>query len=137
MIKMDKRDLNTIKAPVESNQIVDFISDLNKATDLQLSIQKTENEIDRLMNKVNNKIDKMVYACITVDELTDLCKSLGFDVSGKRWGMEKAYKNSMGGDTDYEKTEWSDILFHTTLDIRSFVGKKAKEKWRDDHNYKR
>jgi hypothetical protein len=134
---MNKRDLNTIKAPVESNQLVDFITDLNKATDLQKSIQTTENEIDRLMNKVNNKIDKMVYACSSVDELVDLCKSIGLDISGKRGGMDEAYRNSMGGDTDYEKTEWSDILFHTSLDVRSFVGKKAKEKWRDDHNYKR
>jgi len=113
--------------------LVELIADLNKVSDLQWEIQGTENKIDKLINRVNDKIDKAVYDCSTVEELQQLCKSIGLDKEGYRWGWEEAYKNSFGGDTDYEKTEWSDIKFHTVMDLRSFIGKKAREKWRSDH----
>ena len=114
-------------------QLDELITDLNKATDLQRKIQSTENEIEKLVNKSRDKIDKLVYACSTVEELSELCDAFGLDNKGYRWGWKEAYKNSFEEDTDYEKTEWSDILYHVAIDLRLFVEKKAKEKWRKDN----
>jgi len=114
-------------------QLDELIKDLNKATDLQKQIQDTQNDIDRLIEKVNNKIDKLVYACSDVDELAALCDAFGLDNKGYRWGWDEAHKNSFGGDTNYEKTEWCDVLSSVSIELKSFVGKKAKEKWRSNN----
>jgi|WetSurMetagenome_2_1015567.scaffolds.fasta_scaffold10860_13 hypothetical protein len=114
-------------------QLDELVEDLNKASDLQFKIQSTENEIDKLIKRVNGKVDKLVYDCNTVEELSELCDAFGLDNKGYRWGWEKAYKNSFEEDTDYEKTEWSDVIYHVAIDLRLFVEKRAREKWRMNH----
>lgn len=114
-------------------QLDELVKDLNKASDIQFKIQKDQYESERLIEKVSNNIHKLVYACSTVEELSDLCDAFGLDNKGYRWGWHEAYKNSFEEDTDYEKTEWSDILYHVAIDLRSFVEKRAREKWRKNH----
>lgn len=113
---------------MENLKLDALIADLKKADALQEKIQSTQKEIHRLQNRVQRKVSDYVYACGSPDELGELCDAVGLDNKGYRWGWEEAYENSYGGDTDYNKTEWSDVLFHVDLDLRMHIEKLAKQK---------
>ncbi len=103
----------------------DLIKNFRQAAALQKKIQKTCDDIARLERTSNSKISDMVYACSDPKELGELCDSFGLDNKGYRWGWEKAYENSYGGNPNYEMQEWCDVLYHVTIELQMHVEKMA------------